>query len=362
MHIRAAWDDYFTGNPTLIQTKEYGSTQTLSNTNVYVSNCLFRSITSESSGGALSCTSVTCLLVESSSFISCKANGYGGAIYFCNTNSGQCVLHEICGCDCFSTSGSLGQFSYIYVYNVASSKNYVNYSSISRCVTDISGAWYTMRNLYGKIRFKSVNISMNRCYGRSGIISEPQGDSNAAISSLLYSSFTDNNATGYTCIMLWTTGSKHEVKNCNILRNTQVTNSEGTIFANRNVMIEDSCILENNATYIFYQYSSYTITLSNCTVDSTLNNKNLITQNTATKSFIHALNHMSTLNCHSEYDSVGTLTPITPPLFPSNKQRLYYSCEIFFNQHRLRDLPSFHSIFIFIFNFIHSYSSSNPLH
>jgi predicted nucleic acid binding AN1-type Zn finger protein len=101
-------------------------------------------------------------------------------------------------------------------------------------------------------------------------------------------------------------------KSCNILRNTQVSSSEGTIKSDGNLMIEDSCILGNTATNIFYAYSSYIITLSlsNCTVDKTSNNGYLTTQNTVTKSFILGLNNMSTQNCHSEYDSAGDLTAV----------------------------------------------------
>jgi hypothetical protein len=124
------------------------------------------------------------------------------------------------------------------------------------------------------------------------------------------------------------------MKSCDILRNTQVSlGSEGTIYTYVNLIIKECCILENKATYIFYQSSSYSITISNCTVDSTSNNGCLTIQSTATKSFIHALNHMSTRNCHAEYDSVGTLTPITPLSFCSIKQIYYCSCEKHLYQH-----------------------------
>jgi uncharacterized protein YgiB involved in biofilm formation len=90
------------------------------------------------------------------------------------------------------------------------------------------------------------------------------------------------------------------------------------------MMFKNSCILENNANTIFYQASSYTITVSNCTVDRTSNNGCLTIQNTATKSFIFALNHMSTQNCHSEYDSA-----VTPTLFiqsPSSSKKRIRLC------------------------------------
>jgi hypothetical protein len=97
-------------------------------------------------------------------------------------------------------------------------------------------------------------------------------------------------------------------------------------------MIENSCILDNRAPYIFYQESSYTITVSNCTLDKTTNNQNLVIQNTVTKSFILALNHMSTRNCNSGYDSAGILTPITPIPSSSNKQKVYCTYRILFYQ------------------------------
>jgi hypothetical protein len=313
VYFRNAWNDYFTGNPTQISQKEFGTTQNPSAASVYVSNCLFRSITLGSNGGALFCsTSVTYLLVESSSFYSCKTSSSGGAIYFRNTGSGQCVLYKLCGYDCSSN----GMFYRVDMYNSLTSKNYVNYSSFSRCVNENSNAWNMLCHLYGRILCPSVNVSINKCSGRSGIYCEPFGDSNNVTCSLSYSTYADNNSTQYTCIFFSNSAANIEIKSCNILRNRQDSlNSEGTIFTRGNTNIEDSCILMNRANYIFYQAtSSNTITVSNCTVDSTSSSGNFVIQNTVTKSFILALKHMSTRNCHSEYDSVGTLTPLTPPL------------------------------------------------
>ena len=216
------------------------------------------------------------------------------------------------------------------MYNVASSKNYVNYSSIARCVSEYSSSYDPLCLIYGKICCPSVNISMNKLYYRSGIYCNPYNDPNSVTCSLSYSSFADNYATSSICIYLTSSGLKCEIKSCNILRNTQVSSSDGIILTSGNLVIEDSCILENNANYIFYSTSSsYTITLSKCTVDSTLNNGYLTIQNTVTKSFILALNHMSTQNCHSGYDAAGYLTPITPPPYPftSKKQKNYCTCQ-----------------------------------
>jgi hypothetical protein len=359
MHIITAWDDYFTvTNPTEYSSQTYTSREILSGTSVYFSNCLFRDITSTSTGGAIYSNSVTYLLVESSSFFSCKtSSGQGGAIYFSNSG-GQWVLHKVCGYDC---SASQDMFAYTTVNNAISSKNYIKYSSISRCVNEYSGSWYIMRLYSGNCCYPSFNLSNNKCGSRT-ILCQPFINSNYVTCSFSYSTFADNIITGYTCLCLGN-GAKFEIKSCNIIRNTQSSSSEGIIAAWGSSMIKDSCILENKATYIFYQVNSYTITLSNCTVDKTSNYGSLTIQNTVTKSFILALSHMSTRNCHSEYDSAGALTPITPPSPPSlspspsssKKQKLYYSCErMFYHQCQQGNFLSLSSILVFNFIYLHT--------
>jgi hypothetical protein len=352
---RTAWSDFFPESPeTNLKSKTYTSRQYYSRTNVYVSNCLFISCTSTSDGGgALFCSS-TNLLVESSSFFSCTTSAsLGGAIIVSN---GRFVLYEVCGYNCYSkyaAGSTCGQFAYINVPNTASNKNYINYSSISRCVNNRWGSTETVHLVNGMVCCPSVNISMNKCTYNSGIFTHPYRDSNSVTCSFSYSSFVANNCPGHICINFGSGGAKYEMKSCNVLRNTQSTISNGIIFANGILNIKDSCILENTATNIFYSVSSlYPITLSGCTVDKTTNNGYLTIQNTVTKSFILGLNHMSTQNCHSEYDSAGTLTPIIQTPSPSMKQIPFFTFGNFLNQPRFSDFFSFHSVFIF--NFIHA--------
>jgi hypothetical protein len=354
IHTRAAWDDYFTGNPNLIQSKVYRERQTPSVSSAYVLNCLFKSITSTDNGGALFSTSVTYFLFESTSFLSCSTSSSNGGAISIISSGGQCVLNEVCGYDCCITNTSLSgsHFAYIRVNKAATSKNYANYSSITRCVNEMPNSYITFRLDYGKICCPSVNISMNKCHYYSGFYSLPLMDSNSITCSLTYTSFTDNNSTNHTCIHFWTAATNCEMKSCNILRNTQSSlYIGGTFYLIVNLMIEDSCILENKANCIFLQSDfSCTITLSNCTVDSTSHNRNLVIQNTITKSFIHALNHMFTRNCHSEYDSVGTLTPIIQHSSSKNQKHLC-TCGNGFYQFQIRNLISL--ISIFHFNFIY---------
>jgi hypothetical protein len=359
--IRTAWNDHFPGtSPTnTYYSRTYTSTLTSSGTNAHVSNCLFRSISSSNDGGALSCTSATYFLVESSLFFSCKTSStYGGAIYFSNTNSGQSVLHGICCYDCNTNSGDLVLF--IQVKNVELSKNYLNYSSISRCVKDDSSSYHLFRFSNGKCCCSSVNVSLNKIYRRSGIICYPCVSSNSVTCSLTYSTFADNHANSHNCICFWVVGAIYETKSCNILRNTQGgAYSQGTFHTRGNLNIDDSCIIGNTADYIFTVSSSpYTITISNCTVDLTSNNGYLTIQNTVTKSFIHALNHMSTQNCHSEYDSAGYLIPVIQTPSSSKKPILCYTHVKCFNQPQLSDF--FSLISGFIINFINPYAFNYP--
>jgi hypothetical protein len=333
-NIRTAWNDYFTGTPTRIQKSEYLTRQNYSDTSVHVSNCLFRSITSISgSGGALSCTSVTYLLVESTSFFSCNKNySSGGAIYFSNSKNSECVLHEVCGYDCYSTysSYSTGQFAQIKVYNGILNKNYVDYSSISRCVNTISNAWSNLNLRGGKVCCSSVNMSMNKCDVRPAIDCDSYGSSDSPTCSVTFSSFADNIAIRAISIFFSSGGSAYVIKSCNIIRNSNSEISSGIVHSWKNLTIEDSCIIENNANIIFSVASTFTITLSGCTLDKTTSSGTLTIQNTVTKSFVLALNHMSTRNCPAENDYLGMSIVFIQPLSFSNNQKLCHTRERFF--------------------------------
>jgi hypothetical protein len=351
--FRTAWVDSFPGTTPTTYSSGYGEKQTPSASSdggVYILNSLFNRCTSTSDGGALYCSkSVTYLLIESTSFFSCNTyTGYGGAIYFENTNNGQSVLYGVCCNDCCSTyiRHSYGQFGYIQVGNNVLNKNYVNYSSISRCMNENSNSYYMLYLYNGKICCPSVNISLNKCYSYLGIYCY-----SSAISSyvtLSYSTFTDNNITGYVCIYLGGgTNSKLEMKCCNVLRNTHPSGSWGLFYIYGNMTIDDSCIIENNAPLYFEMRNPNSITLSNCTIDKTTKYGNLgtlIIRKTVTKSFILTLNHISTEDCH-----------FTFTISPSNKKKFYYSCKNYNYIVRLSDLIL---NWVFIFTFIHPGSSN----
>jgi hypothetical protein len=302
-------------------------------------------------------TAVLCIVhqrhiffVESSSFFTCKAsNGYGGAIFFTNSYCLQSILYSVCGYDCYANV--YAPFARMYINDAATSKNCVNYSSVTRCMGDMSNSQRMLCIYYGKIFLDSVNTSMNKCKCFSGILCGPFPDSNSFASLLSYCTFADNSASEYNCIWCNRGDAKCEIKRCNILRNTQVSGSYGTIFARGSMVIEDSCILENTATYIFYQESSsYTITLSKCTVDSNNKYGNIVTQNTVTKSFILGLNHMSTRNCHSQYDSAGYLTAAPYISTRSSSKRVSLcTCGMFHCKAQISDFITLHCVLLMAF-------------
>jgi len=350
LRTKFAWADYFTGNPEITLNGLPYLRQTPSAASVYVSNCLFSGCTiSSGNGGALSCsTSTTYLLVESSSFFTCKTDsGKGGAICFINTNYGQSVLYGICCFDCCSSS--YGPFAYTALKQAASTKNYANYTSITRCGAYSASANEVLSLEYGVIYCPSVNISMNDCNCYSGFFCTPYADASSVTCLLSYSSAVDNRATRYNFVWLNNGGVKYEIKCCNFLRNTQTSSSYGIFFTRGNTAINDCCILENKATYIF--------TLSNCTLDSTSHYNSFTMKNTVTKSFILGLDYLSTRNCHAEYDSAGTLTAIPYVSRTTTKSFCYYNtCK---NQARISELLSL--VWVFIVSFIHPDPSGDCL-
>jgi len=335
-----SWNDFFSGAPqTTLSSVEYNSRQNPTTASVHVLNCLFNRINSGSDGGALYCTSTTSFLVESSSFFTCKtSSSNGGAIYV--SNAAQCVLYRVCGNDCCSTNTGTTyyQFACMRVIDSVSNKNYVNYSSISRCVNTNSNSYYTIETDYGIICGLSVNSSINKCHYSPGFRTLPS---------------VDNRIFTYICVYYESRGTNNEMKYCNVLRNIHDTSSYGTIYAYGNLMIAGSCILGNTASCIFYENNpSCSITLSNNTVDKTTSAGSFRIQNTVTKSFILGLNHISTQNCHSEFDSVGTLSAI--PYIPSPTKREICSCNRNHILVRIRDF------FILDWVFIVTFIQPNP--
>jgi hypothetical protein len=322
-------DVYGTGiNLTNYIRNEYGGIRLTPNTNnVYVYDCFFHDISYTSNGASIYCSSsVYKLLIEQSSFISCKtSSGSGGGVYFSCSGNYECVMSKICGFG--SSCSSDGQFAFISLYNSANYKNHFNDSTITHSLKNGKNQWDSVYLRSDTILFPSNNFTNNECYYCSAFCCDSQRSSTSEMCIITYCSVVNNTANGSNnCIRLYYSGSTHRIDTCNIINNKQTTTGSGTIYASANVLIKDSCILGNNEgnTVFYVASSSCKITVSNCTVDNNRCSGSVIFTKTAERPFIHALSHIVTRKCDSNFDSYGTLT--AKPNVPSRSSRLLMSC------------------------------------
>ncbi|HPY76198.1 MAG TPA: hypothetical protein PLB63_12445, partial [Planctomycetota bacterium] len=175
--FRTSFEDVY--NITEYTVPEYTGTRLApTGNNVYIHFCFFEELTSSEEGGAIYCC-VQRLLVEQSSFISCKtSDDRGGGIY---SSSSQCVLSKICAFKCYSTYSydscaegeedpyfycsyySDGQFAYISASRNITCKNHVNDSSITHTLKDSTDPQYPLYLDDGNILCTSVNLTKNEC-------------------------------------------------------------------------------------------------------------------------------------------------------------------------------------------------------
>jgi hypothetical protein len=316
-------------NPTNYTGTEYSGTHlTPTANNVYVYDCFFRDISYYSGGGALYCSrSVYKLLIEQSSFFSCKtSSSCGGGVYFDNTGNYESVLSKICSFDC--SCGSNGQYAFINLGNNGDYKNHFNDSSITHSLKDGKNQYDSLFLESSTIFCPSNNFTNNECSHNPAFSCATRKCSTSETCRISYCSVVNNTANGgYKCIRLYYAGSTHCIDTCNILNNKQTSSEYGTITAHTNVLIKDSCILGNDeGNTVFYVDSSYKITISNCTVDSNRcsGSGSVVFTKTVQSLFINALSHLSTRRCDSYFYSYGTLTAKLNT--PSRSSRFLISC------------------------------------
>jgi len=129
---------------------------------INVSYCFFLRSTIFSGDGGVIFTSGGSynLRVFNTMFYNCVCSNYGGAIYFCSSNS---ILFYNCGNRCSCGVSSNYHFAYI-----SSQENNVDYLSVANCSHSTNG-YYTFRFVSGKQRVDHTNSSMNKAFLGSGI-------------------------------------------------------------------------------------------------------------------------------------------------------------------------------------------------
>jgi hypothetical protein len=319
---------------------EYTQTITINTENVYVHDSVFRSCSSTSNGGALSCsTSVVRFLVERSSFISCSTSSdYGGAIYFKSTTTGQCVLSRICGFNCISSRiGYIwGMCAYICVSNDINYKNHVNDSIITQSINKNMDSVFSLILFYGNISCPSINLTNNFCNRYPSLGCRSLGSATSNTFSLSYSSVVNNTADGnygWGCFQIYCTDSTTSqlIDTCNVISNKITSDSYGIFDMYVNFFIMNSCILGNAIGKRVFTIYSGKLTLLNCTIDDDIFTSRRFTGSvtvvkTIKSTFINALSHIATQKCDSYFDSFGTLS--VKPYVPTEYFRNLISCNI----------------------------------
>ena len=289
-----------------------------SNKDVHVSNCLFHDCTSDSCGGAVSCsTSIERIFIEETTFATCKTtNSYGGGIYFCNTNSGQCVIFRTCSFNCssiYSDDISFGQYAAIETNNDASSKNVVNESTITGTKNEYIYSSEALNLQNGNIICSLVNITNNECYSYPAFCCCPTKTS-AYACCVIYASIVNNGAkSGHGCLEFDNPDATQLISMSNIVNNTQDDEaSEAIIFSYANLFINESCIIGNKAGKIFMEdcSSPNEIKITNCTLDSNIKTNTKYEGSVRFLSskeydFINALSHIVTGKCEGLLDIYG---------------------------------------------------------
>jgi hypothetical protein len=341
--LKTSFADFYGPNQTNVKQYEglkYTVTLTPTDQNVYVYNCVFQYCLSSSNGGALSCSSnIYKLLVEQSSFISCRTEcDRGGGVFFDSATNGECILSKICGFNCSSTisnsNWSGGQCVYACIKNNVAYKNHVYDSSIIHTSTKGTNARYALELLNGDILCPSVNLTNNVCYHYTALFCSPATGTGSPVSEtycISYSSFVNNTTNGgYSCIYLSNSASSQRIDTSNIINNKQtVTSTYGTLLIYSNLLIKDSCILGNNEKNKVFYSASNKITISNCTVDDDIFTSgryygSVTVVENIVNTFINALSHIATQRCDSYFDSYGTLT--VKPNTPSRNSPCLMTC------------------------------------
>ena len=251
---------------------------------VWISNCVFYGCSNSECGGAFSSTSIERVFFEESTFFGCTTKGrMGGAIYFVNEENGQCVISrtssEYCQTQCVDSAG--GQFAYISTKRDTSYKNEVNESIITKSQMSSEYSMYALELRLSRIICSSINITYNTCNYYPALFSYPSEDADAITCFIVCASIVNNSAQklksqtyyGYGCIYIGNSMSRQLILTSNILYNKhEFLDDESTICSYAYLFINESCILDNEAKYLFYQGNGESqIIITGCILDGDFN-------------------------------------------------------------------------------------------
>ena len=306
-----SWQEFYAEPSSPVYTlprNKYTSSQTVSQGSYYVFACFFASC-SASKGGGVFVSAETKLLVEETSFSSCKAtSGSGGGLFISSVSS--CLFSKVCSYQCKATSS--GQFCY---HSLSQSAEYT--TKLKDCAIsytnnpDCDGSIYIQ---FGLIFVSSVNSSFNKCCYYSGIRIDPLPSGNLDCS-VTFSCFSNNEGkSGKICVNFYSSSSQAEMRSCNVVGNKQDGSSYGTVTATYTYLyIYDSIVIDNVAPYSIATNHG-TVNINNTIFDKIDSGCSI--QSKAKSSFTNILLFIKTGECDAENPKSFTKANIKTYVMP----------------------------------------------
>ena len=172
----------------------------------------------------------------------------------------------------------------------------------------------------GNVSCKGVNVSNTEVNQISGI------DISYTTSSISFSSFRNNTATGNSCFYLFNFNqSSHKITNTNIIENRGKSNFNGIVTCYQATLSLNHCSVFGNSApnaYIFFIGISGSIAFTKCSIsdDQKKCNSNSINYGTTDKLFINYYEYLELDECKRGLDVWSNILPNTPTPIPFSTQ------------------------------------------
>ena len=285
MYLLCLWNDFFAGS--VSSTFQNTRITTYGSNNFYLLDSIFILLTTSSTGGAITLTSLTLnLLIEKTSFYSCNSDSDGGGVYF--NCPGSCVFNLICGEKCYGHHGSL-----LFCLTSNSLKNEAHFLSCVRCPNSLTlGVRYSLYFDNGFQNLKNVNSSLNSIRHQAPGIAIYNPNSVSSV----FCTFS-NTQVQEAGITIWLSGGSGSriLSQWNVVSNGCTTGWPNVYDGSGYTM--SHCIFKDNLHILFS--SGVTVEYSRIIHLGTIGTSNIISSNTSqTNTFI--IIHFSSENCHAE--------------------------------------------------------------
>jgi len=214
-----------------------------------IHDCIFERIEEwNGDGGVVCCNEVNCsLIISMSSFVTCKAKGNGGAVFFYAQTSEEIRLDKICATKChISGSVKYGQFCYVQSAQYEVIERNYRFLSISYCsnLTSMTTSYPLYLNK-GRNKLISSNSSNNRAMDGSGFLFQVNTAFNCQ-----YCTFVNDYSTNSICLYCIGGENDHNINYVNLICN--YSPGSGVISAIDNVLIISHCVFVNNSGRLLY--------------------------------------------------------------------------------------------------------------